>query len=114
VIAPPYLYYTRWRVPAAPHVNFIQRTRLSDLTGPDESCAFCTDPGTGYEDAFSLGEGDLVVYSSNANGLGKGDLFVASFAGTKSNSLNDFAPGVNTADDELGAAFWHAPPAPAP
>jgi hypothetical protein len=110
VIAPPYLYFTRWRVPAAPHVNFIQRTLLSNLTGPDESCAFCLDPGTGYEDAFSLGEGDLVVFSSNANGMGKGDLFIANFSGTDSKSLNDFAPGVNTAQDELGAAYWHAPP----
>ncbi|HEX3851968.1 MAG TPA: hypothetical protein VHW01_13445 [Polyangiaceae bacterium] len=114
VIAPPYLYFTRWRVPAAPHVNFIQRTLLSDLTGPDESCAFCTDPGTGYEDAFSLGEGDLVVYSSNANGMGKGDLFIANFSGKDSKSLNDFAPGVNTASDELGAAYWHASPAALP
>ena len=110
VIAPPYLYFTRWRVPAAPHVNFIQRTLLSDLTGTDESCAFCTDPGTGYEDAFSLGEGDLVVYSSNANGMGKGDLFIANFSGTVSKALDYFAPGVNTSNDELGAAFWHAPP----
>ncbi len=110
VIAPPYLYFTRWRVPAAPHVNFIQRTLLSNLTGTDESCAFCTDPGTGYEDAFSLGEGDLVVYSSNANGMGKGDLFIAHFSDTKSSALDYFAPGVNTSNDELGAAFWHAPP----
>ena len=110
VIAPPYLYFTRWRVPAAPHVNFIQRTLLSNLTGPDESCVFCSDPGTGYEDAFSLGEGDLVVYSSNASGMGKGDLFVAHFSGPDSGPLNDFAPGVNTGLDELGAAFWHAPP----
>jgi len=114
VIAAPYLYFTRWRVPAAPHVNFIQRTLLSNLTGTDESCAFCTDPGTGYEDAFSLGEGDLVVFSSNANGMGKGDLFVANFSGQESRSINDFAPGVNTALDELGAAYWHAPPAPTP
>ncbi len=106
VIAPPWLYYTRWRVPAPPHVNTLERKHLSNLTEPGESCKFCLDPGVGYEDAFGLGEANLIVFSSNSGGLGHGDLFIGNFAGSASESLNDFAPGVNTAADELGAAFW--------
>jgi hypothetical protein len=107
VIAPPYLYLTRWRTPNSP-VDEIGRTLLSNLTGSQTIAAFCTDPGVGYEDAFSLDGADLVVYSSNANGLGKGDLFIGNFR--TGASIHDFAPGVNTVDDELGAAFWRAPP----
>ncbi|HTA93765.1 MAG TPA: hypothetical protein VK745_29515 [Polyangiaceae bacterium] len=107
-IAPPYLYFTRWRAPSS-HVNEIGRTLLSDITGPETIGAFCTDPGVGYEDAFSLDGADLVVFSSNANGLGKGDLFIGNFSQPMPADLNDFAPGVNTVNDELGAAFWRAP-----
>jgi hypothetical protein len=107
-IAAPYLYFTRWRSPSS-HVNEIGRTLLSDITGVETIGAFCTDPGVGYEDAFSLDGADLVVFSSNSNGLGKGDLFIGNFSQTTPADLNDFAPGVNTVNDELGAAFWRAP-----
>jgi hypothetical protein len=108
VIASPYLYFTRWRSPTS-RVNEIGRTLLSDITGTQNIAAFCIDPGVGYEDAFSLDGADTVVFSSNANGLGKGDLFVGNFSAPASQSLNDFVPGVNTPNDELGAAFWRAP-----
>jgi hypothetical protein len=108
VIAPPYLYFTRWRAPSS-HVNEIGRTLLSNITGTEVIGAFCTDPGVGYEDAFSLDGADTVVFSSNANGLGKGDLFIGNFTQTASQSVNDFVPGINTDNDELGAAFWPAP-----
>ncbi len=108
VIAPPYLYFTRWRAPSS-HVNEIGRTLLSDITGMQAIAAFCTDLGTGYEDAFSLDGADLVVFSSNENGLGKGDLFLGDFAKTASANLKDVAPGINTDNDELGAAFWPKP-----
>jgi hypothetical protein len=108
VIAAPYLYFTRWRAPSS-HVNEIGRTLLSNITGTQTIAAFCTDPGVGYEDAFSLDGADTVVFSSNANGLGKGDLFIGNFTQTASHSVNDFVPGVNTPSDELGAAFWRAP-----
>ena len=109
VIAPPYLYFTRWRAPSS-HVNEVGRKLLSSLSGPETIAAFCTDPGTGYEDAFSLDGADLVVFSSNAYGVGKGDLFFGNFNQPTGESVNDYAPGINTMSDELGAAFWRAPP----
>jgi hypothetical protein len=109
VIAPPYLYFTRWRAPSS-HVNEIGRTLVSDITGTQTIASFCVDPGVGYEDAFSLDGVDLVVFSSNSNGLGKGDLFIGNFSQPASANLKDVAPGINTINDELGAAFWRAPP----
>jgi hypothetical protein len=108
VIAPPYLYFTRWRAPSS-HVNEIGRTLLSDITGMQTIATFCTDVGVGYEDAFSLDGADLVVFSSNSNGLGKGDLFIGNFSKPESANLKDVSPGINTVNDELGAAFWPAP-----
>lgn len=108
VIAPPYLYFTRWRSPSS-HVNEIGRTLLSDITGPQTIATFCSDVGVGYEDAFSLDGQDLVVYSSNSNGYGKGDLFVGNFSQLGGENLDDIVPGINTDNDELGAAFWRAP-----
>ena len=108
VIAPPYLYFTRWRSPSS-HVNEVGRKLLNSLSGPETIATFCTDPGTGYEDAFSLDGADTVVFSSNAYGVGKGDLFVGNFTEPTGESVNDFAPGINTVNDELGAAFWRAP-----
>ena len=113
VIALPYLYYTRWRVPAAPHTNQIWRKQLKNLSKPEELAAFCVDEGVGYEDVFSLGVGDLVVFSTNANAVGMGDLYIGDFKQKESMSLSDIAPGVNSPLEELGAAFWHAP-APLP
>ncbi len=108
VIAPPYLYFTRWRSPSS-HVNEIGRTLLSDITGTQSIASFCIDPGVGYEDAFSLDGQDLVVFSSNANGYGKGDLFIGDFSQVGSENLDAIVPGINTVNDELGAAFWRAP-----
>ena len=110
VISGEWLYYTRW-LSASTHINQAYRRPLSDLSQVQQTAKFC-DPTHGYGDAFAVSpDGDLVVFSTTANSLGKSDLFLGDFTETETRSLNDFAPGINTAQDELGAAFWRAPAA---
>jgi Tol biopolymer transport system component len=74
-----------------------------------QTAKFC-DTTHGYGEAFAVGrDGDLVVFSTTADSLGKSDLFLGDFTQTQTRSLKDFVPGINTAQDELGAAFWSAP-----
>ncbi len=111
VIFGDWLYYTRW-ASAASHINQAFRRRRKDLSQEQQVAEFC-DPTHGYGDAFAIGrDGDLVVFSTTLNSIGKSDLFLGDFTQTGIRSLNDFVPGINTAQDELGAAYWVAPPKP--
>jgi hypothetical protein len=108
-----FLYFTRWSSSAASHVNQIWRKDLKDVSVAEEHAVFCVDADGGCEDAFSLGDDELVVFSSSARSLGKADVFVSKFREKGSISLNLLVPEnvvINTAKDELGAAYWRAPP----
>ena len=111
VIASPWLYFTRW-IGSSNRVNQIWRKPFKAANPAESRAAFCVGQGVGYENPFGLGEGDLLLFSSNESSLGKSDLFIADFTEAMSTSLNEFAPGVNTQKDELGASFWRAPPPP--
>lgn len=106
--APPWLYYTRWRSVANP-VNQILRKPMNALQGPAVAAQFCSEEAASCADPYGLDDHDTVVFSSNTTGHGGSDLFIGNFSQPDIKSLDEWLPGVNTPNQELGATFWAAP-----
>lgn len=103
-----HLYYVRGRSPTD-SITYIARTPLENLSTVSERAPFCTDVTANYDDPCTLGD-DVLVYTSDKDGLGGRDLFVADFAGRWRFSLDDFSPGLNSEKHDTGPDFWRAQP----
>lgn len=103
-----WLYYTRWRT-LENKVDLIVRKpadKLSDVL--EQEATFPSNGVIDYSDPFPLA-GDLLLFSSDATGAGKHDLFFGTFGDATPYSLDMWAPGVNTPLEELQPVFWQAP-----
>lgn len=101
VLSSDYVYY------ASESPNKIKRKSLDDLSGKEETAAFCTNPNTEYSDPWPVTD-NIMIFSSNDSGMGQYDLFYGDFNEEIFYSLDDIIPGLNTSEAELGAEFWIA------
>lgn len=102
-----WLYYTRWRT-LENQVDVIVRKATDKLDAIEQEAVFPSDGVIDYSDPSPVA-GDVVVFSSNAAGAGKHDLFVGTFGDATPYSLDMWAPGLNSPQEELQPIFWKAP-----
>jgi hypothetical protein len=102
-----WLYYTHWRT-LENHVDIIVRKSADALMGFEQEAVFPTSGVIDYSDPFPI-EGDVLVFSSDAMGAGKHDIFFGTFGDVTPYSLDLWAPGANSPQDELQPCFWKAP-----
>lgn len=104
-----WLYYTRWRA-LENRVDVVVRKSADNLSLIEQEATFPSNGVIDYSDPFPIGvDGDLLVFASDAMGAGKHDLFVGTFGDASLYSLDQWAKGLNTAQEELGPCYWKAP-----